>query len=255
MAFAPPSSAWARWAARVTLIGYAGLLLVTVHLAPGGRIGVAGAGFFDLRTGSRIRAVVFALPVYALVEVARFLPVGLLAMLSLLRARGVRTLALAGAAVLGSVIIAAIVLVVRARPAVAMAGAFRSPLPLGLYSRRRGQPRVAGRTSDWAPRPAGAGRVPPRGTGPGRGRPLCRGRARAARPRGPGRDLRGKAAALFPSSGTRTPRRSSLAIHASSPSRTATSTCCLPGASPSSSVRGGGRPASISCRHRRRRFR
>jgi len=110
VAFAPPSSSWARWAAGVALIGYAGLLLATLHLAPGG-LGVAGAGFFDLRTGSRIRAVVFALAVYALVEIARFLPVGLLAMLTLPRTRGVRTLALAGAAVLESVIIAAIVLV------------------------------------------------------------------------------------------------------------------------------------------------
>jgi hypothetical protein len=111
VAFAPPSSSWARWAAGVTLIGYAGLLLVTPHLAPGGHLGVAGAGFFDLRTGSRIRTVAFALAVYALVEVVRFLPVGLLAMLALPRTRGARTLGLAGAAVLGSFIIAAIVLV------------------------------------------------------------------------------------------------------------------------------------------------
>jgi hypothetical protein len=41
----PPSSVRARWATRLALIGY---LLVTSVLAPGGRAGVAGAGFFVL---------------------------------------------------------------------------------------------------------------------------------------------------------------------------------------------------------------
>lgn len=60
VAFAPPSSVRAHWATRLALIGYVGLLATSV-LGPGGRAGVAGAGFFDLRTGSRVRAVAFAL--------------------------------------------------------------------------------------------------------------------------------------------------------------------------------------------------
>ncbi len=111
VALAPPSSFRARWAPRLALIGYAGLLATSV-LAPGGRAGVAGAGFFDLRTGSRVRAVVVALAVYVLLETARFLPVGLLAVLSLPRTRSDRfgTLPVAGLAGAGSLIIAVVVL-------------------------------------------------------------------------------------------------------------------------------------------------
>ena len=78
VALAPPSSVRARWAPRLALIGYVGLLATSV-LAPGGCAGVAGAGFFDLSTGSRIRAVVFALAVSVVLETVRFLPVGVLA--------------------------------------------------------------------------------------------------------------------------------------------------------------------------------
>jgi hypothetical protein len=101
----------ARWAPRLALIGYAGLLATSV-LAPGGRAGVAGAGFFDLRTGSRVRAVAFALAVYVLLETVRFLPVGLLAVLSLPRMRSDRfgTLLVAGLAGAGSLIIAVVAL-------------------------------------------------------------------------------------------------------------------------------------------------
>jgi hypothetical protein len=83
---APPSSVRARWAPRLALIGYVGLLATSV-LAPGGRAGVGGAGFFDLRTGSRVRAVAVALAVYVVLETVRFLPVGVLAVLSLPRTR------------------------------------------------------------------------------------------------------------------------------------------------------------------------
>ena len=111
VALAPPSLSRARWAPRLALIGYAGLLATSV-LAPGGRAGVAGAGFFDLRTGSRVRAVVFALAVYVLLETVRFLPVGVLAVLSLPRMRSDRfgTLPVAGLAGTGSLIIAVVVL-------------------------------------------------------------------------------------------------------------------------------------------------
>jgi hypothetical protein len=111
VALAPPSSFRARWAPRLALIGYVGLLATSV-LAPGGRAGVPGAGFFDLRTGSRVRAVAFTLAVYVLLETVRFLPVGLLAVLSLPRMRSDRlgTLAVAGLAGAGSLIIAVVVL-------------------------------------------------------------------------------------------------------------------------------------------------
>lgn len=110
MALAPPSSSRARWAARLALIGYAGLLATSL-LAPGGPAGVAGAGLFDLSTGARIRGVALALTVYALVEVVRFLPVGVLPVLSLPWARGdrLRALLVTGAAGTGSLVIAAIV--------------------------------------------------------------------------------------------------------------------------------------------------
>jgi hypothetical protein len=85
VALAPPSVR-ARWAPRLALVGYVGLLATSV-LAPGGRAGVAGAGFFDLSTGSRVRAVIFTLAVYVLLETVRFLPVGVLAVLSLPRPR------------------------------------------------------------------------------------------------------------------------------------------------------------------------
>ena len=111
VALAPPSSFRARWAPRLALIGYVALLATSV-LTPGGRAGVAGAGFFDLRTGSRVRAVVFALAVYVLLETVRFLPVGVLAVLSLPRMRSDRfgTLPVAVLAGAGSVIIAVVVL-------------------------------------------------------------------------------------------------------------------------------------------------
>jgi hypothetical protein len=105
------SSFRTRWAPRLALLGYAGLLAASV-LTPGGRAGVAGAGFFDLRTGSRVRAVVLALAVYVLAETARFLPVGLLAVLSLPRMRSDRLSTLPAAALAGaaSLIIAVVVL-------------------------------------------------------------------------------------------------------------------------------------------------
>lgn len=112
MALAPPSSVRARWAIRLALIGYAALL-ATSALTPGGRAGVPGAGFFDLRTGSRVRAVLFALAVYVLLETVRFLPVGLLAVLSLPRARADRVSLLPVTAMAGagsSLIIAVVVL-------------------------------------------------------------------------------------------------------------------------------------------------
>lgn len=117
MAFAPPLSFRARWAPRLALIGYVGLLATSV-LAPGGRAGVAGAGFFDLRTGSRVRAVAFALAVYVLLETVRFLPVGILAVLSLPRTRSDRFNMLPVAAVAGaaSLLIAVVVLVLGIGP-------------------------------------------------------------------------------------------------------------------------------------------
>jgi hypothetical protein len=112
VALAPPSLVRARWAIRLALIGYAALL-ATSALTPGGRAGVPGAGFFDLRTGSRVRAVLFALAVYVLLETVRFLPVGLLAVLSLPRARADRVSLLPVTAMAGagsSLIIAVVVL-------------------------------------------------------------------------------------------------------------------------------------------------
>jgi hypothetical protein len=117
VALAPPSSVRARWAPRLALIGYVGLLATSV-LTPGGRAGVAGAGFFDLRTGSRIRAVVVALAVYVLLETVRFLPVGVLAVLSLPRTRSdrFRMLPVAATAGAGSLLIAVGVLVLEIGP-------------------------------------------------------------------------------------------------------------------------------------------
>jgi hypothetical protein len=118
VALASPSSGRARWAARFVLIGYVGLLPTAV-LAPGGRAGVAGAGLFDLTTGSRVRAVAFALAVYVLLETVRFLPVGVLAVLSLVGTRDdrLRMLPVAAAAGAGSLLIAVGVLAVETRPA------------------------------------------------------------------------------------------------------------------------------------------
>src|SRR3989442_508232 len=101
----------ARWAARLGLIVYAALLSAS-FLTPAGRAGVAGAGLFDLRTGARIRAVALGLAVYAVVEVLRFVPMGILAVLSVPRALGdrARMLRLAAAAGGGSLIIAGLVL-------------------------------------------------------------------------------------------------------------------------------------------------
>ncbi len=117
VALTPPASFRARWAARLALIGYVGLLATSV-LAPGGRAGVAGAGFFDLRTGSRIRVVAVALAVYVLLETVRFLPVGVLAVLSLPRTRRDRfsMLPVAATAGAGSLLIAVVVLVLEIGP-------------------------------------------------------------------------------------------------------------------------------------------
>ena len=111
MTLASLSSVRARWATRLALIGYAGLL-ATSALTPGGRAGIAGAGFFDLTTGSRVRALAFALGVYVLLETVRFLPVGVLAVLSLPRTRGdrLRMFPVAAAASGGSLLIALVVL-------------------------------------------------------------------------------------------------------------------------------------------------
>jgi hypothetical protein len=76
-----PSSSRACWAARGALLGYALLLSVSL-LSPERDGGLAGTGLFDLRTGSRIGAVAFGLALHALVEAARFLPVGVLAVLA-----------------------------------------------------------------------------------------------------------------------------------------------------------------------------
>jgi hypothetical protein len=114
---APPSSFRARWAPRLALIGYVALLATSV-LAPAGRAGVAGTDFFDLRTGPRIRAVVLALAVYVLLEMVRFLPVGVLAVLSVTRTRGERLRMLPGAAAAGagSLLIALAVLALEIGP-------------------------------------------------------------------------------------------------------------------------------------------
>src|SRR2546423_14010812 len=79
----------ARWAARFGLIAYAALLSASL-LAPAGRAGVAGAGLFDLRTRARIRALAPGPAVYAVVEVLRFVPLGVLAVLFLPQAPGGR---------------------------------------------------------------------------------------------------------------------------------------------------------------------
>lgn len=112
MALASPSSFRARRLAPLALIGYIGLLATSL-LEPAGRAGVAGTGVFDLSTGSRVLAVVFAMTVYVLVETVRFLPVGALAVLSLPRPRGdrMRMLPMAAAAGAGSLLIALGVLV------------------------------------------------------------------------------------------------------------------------------------------------
>ena len=118
MALAPPLSVRARWAIRLALIGYVALL-ATSALTPGGRAGAAGAGLFDLTTGSRVRAVLFALAVYVLLETVRFLPVGLLAVLCLPRTRGDRFSLLAVTAMggAGSLIIVVVVLGLEIGPA------------------------------------------------------------------------------------------------------------------------------------------
>jgi hypothetical protein len=111
VALASFRSSCARWAPRLGLIVYVALLSTSL-LTPAGRAGVAGAGLLDLRTGARIRTVALALAVYALVEVVRFVPVGILAVLSTPRARGDRTrvLLLAAAAGVGSLVITGLVL-------------------------------------------------------------------------------------------------------------------------------------------------
>jgi hypothetical protein len=116
VALAPPSVR-ARWATRLALVGYVGLLATSV-LAPGGRAGVAGAGFFDLSTGSRVRALVFALAVHVLLETVRFLPVGVLAVLSLPRTRSDRLsmLPVAAAAGAGSLLTVVVLLVLEIGP-------------------------------------------------------------------------------------------------------------------------------------------
>jgi hypothetical protein len=90
---------------------YAAFLSASL-LTPAGPAGIAGAGLFDLRTGARIRAVAVALVVYAVVEVLRFVPVGILTVLSVPRALHdrVRMLLLAAGAGAGSLVIASLVL-------------------------------------------------------------------------------------------------------------------------------------------------
>jgi hypothetical protein len=102
---------WTRtpWAARLALVSYA-LLLTAAALTPGGRAGVAGAGFFDLTSGSRIRAMAVAIGVYTVLEIARFVPMGVLAVLSTPGPRPLTALSGAGAAV-ASLAVAAAVLV------------------------------------------------------------------------------------------------------------------------------------------------
>ena len=97
--------------ARLALITYTSLLSASL-LAPAGRAGVAGAGLFDLRTSARIRTVALALAAYALVEVLRFVPVAILAVLSVPRALGdrARVLVLAATAGAGSLVITGLVL-------------------------------------------------------------------------------------------------------------------------------------------------
>ncbi len=97
--------------ARLALIVYASLLSASL-LLQAGRAGVPGAGLFDLRTGARIRTVALALAAYALVEVLRFVPVGILAVLSVPRALGdrARGLLLAATAGAGSLVITGLVL-------------------------------------------------------------------------------------------------------------------------------------------------
>jgi hypothetical protein len=104
-----------RWATRLALIGYVGLLETSL-LAPGGRAGVAGAEFFELRTGARVRTVGFALAVYALLETLRFLPMGVFAVPFLPQTRSVRLRMLRLAAIAGAVslIMAVVVLVLEA---------------------------------------------------------------------------------------------------------------------------------------------
>jgi hypothetical protein len=111
VASAPFRSTRAQWAARLGLIAYAAVLSTSL-LVPAGRAGVAGAGLFDLRTGARIRTVALALAVYGVVEVLRFVPVGILAVLSAPRALGDRAqkLLLAAAAGAGSLVIVGLVL-------------------------------------------------------------------------------------------------------------------------------------------------
>ena len=94
------------------VLGDSGPSLVSELLAPAGRAGVADAGLFDLRTGARIRTVALALAAYALVEVLRFVPVGILAVLSVPLALGdrVRVLVLAATAGAGSLVITGLVL-------------------------------------------------------------------------------------------------------------------------------------------------
>ena len=93
------------------MIAYAALLSASL-LTPAGRAAVAGAGLFDLRTGARIRAVALALAVYAVVETLRFVPVGILAVLSAPRALDdrARLLLLVVVAGAGSLLIAGLVL-------------------------------------------------------------------------------------------------------------------------------------------------
>jgi hypothetical protein len=164
----------ARWAARLGLIAYAALLSASL-LMPAGRAGVAGAGLFDLRTGARVRTVALALAVYAVVEVLRFVPVGILAVLSVPRALhdGTRILLLAVAAGAGSLAIAGLVLT--REIGWQWPGPSDLVLPaIGWSGRRSRMPRLAGRVERLAPGSDHVRRGVAHRAGRGRDRPLRR---------------------------------------------------------------------------------
>jgi hypothetical protein len=163
------------------------------------RAGVAGAGFLDLRTGSRVRAVAVALAVSVVLETVRFVPVGVLTVLSLPRPRGdrVRTLPVAAAAGAGSLLIAVVVLVLEIGPP------WEWPGPSDLLLPAVGCALGVGATLVWlAGRGARRrlllvlGRDPAGRAHLGGPRSARYGRARAARPGQPGRDVRREASAV-----------------------------------------------------------
>lgn len=142
----------ARWAARLGLIAYAALVSASL-LTPAGQATVAGAGLFDLRTRARIRAVALGFAVYAVVEVLRFVPVGILAVLSLPRALDDRARMLLLAVAAGSGKPGHRDSRAHARDRRAMAGALGSlPSRDWLCGRRGRMPWLAGRAPRLAAR-------------------------------------------------------------------------------------------------------